>query len=52
MKNFINLKDIPEKDLRKILNDAKRRKNKRKKLSKVDVDKDQPVKRKFIIQMY
>jgi len=52
MKNFINLKDIPTKDLRKILNDAKRRKNKRKKLSKVDVDKDQPLKGKLIIQMY
>ena len=52
MKNFINLKDIPAKDLRKILNDAKRRKNKRKKLSNVDVDKDQPLKGKLIIQMY
>ena len=52
MKNFINLKDIHEKDLRKILNDAKRRKNKRKKLSNVDVDKDQPLKGKLIIQMY
>ena len=29
MKNFINLKDIPAKDLRKILNDAKKRKKKR-----------------------
>ena len=27
MKNFINLKDIPAKDLRKILDDAKKRKN-------------------------
>ena len=44
MKNFINLKDIPAKDLRKILNDAKKRKNKRKKLSNIDVDKDQPLK--------
>ncbi len=52
MKNFINLKDIPAKDLRKILNDAKRRKNKRKKLCKADIDKDQPLKGKLIIQMY
>ena len=52
MKNFINLKDISAKDLRKILNDAKRRKNKRKKLSNIDVDKDQPLKGKLIIQMY
>ena len=26
MRNFINLKDIPAKDLRKILSDAKKRK--------------------------
>ena len=52
MKNFINLKDIPAKDLRKILNDAKKRKNKRKKLSTLDVDKDKPLKGKLIIQMY
>ena len=52
MKNFINLKDISAKDLRKILNDAKRRKNRRKKLSNIDVDKDQPLKGKLIIQMY
>ena len=52
MKNFINLKDIPTKDLRKILNDAKKRKNKRKKLNTLDVDKDQPLKGKLLIQMY
>ncbi len=52
MKNFINLKDIPVKDLRKILNDAKKRKNKRKKLSTLEVDRDQPLKGKLIIQMY
>ncbi len=52
MKNFINLKDIPVKDLRKILDDAKKRKNKRKKLSTLDVDKDQPLKGKLLIQMY
>ena len=40
MKNFINLKDIPTKDLRRILNDAKKRKKKRKKLSTLDVDRD------------
>ena len=32
MKNFINLKDIPAKDLRKILEDAKKRNKKRKKI--------------------
>ena len=52
MKNFINLKDIPAKDLRKILNDAKKRKNKRKKLSTLDVDKDKPLKGKLLIQIY
>ena len=52
MKNFINLKDIPAADLRKILNDAKKRKIKRKKLSTLDVDKDQPLKGKLLIQMY
>ena len=52
MKNFINLKDIPTKDLRKILNDAKKRKNKRKKLSTLDVDEDKPLKGKLLIQMY
>jgi len=52
MKNFINLKDIPAKDLRKILDDAKKRKNKRKKQSTLDVDKDRPLKGKLLIQMY
>jgi len=52
MKNFINLKDIPAKDLRKILDDAKTRKNKRKKLNTLDIDKDQPLKGKLLIQMY
>jgi len=52
MKNFINLKDIPSRDLRKILKDAKERKNNRKKLSTLEVDKDQPLKGKLLIQMY
>ena len=52
MKNFINLKDIPSEDLRRILNDAKKRKNKRKKLSTLEADKDKPLKGKLIIQMY
>ena len=33
MKHFVNLKDIPAKDLRKIITDAKKRKSLRKKLS-------------------
>ena len=52
MKNFINLKDISATDLRKILNDAKKRKNRRKNLNTLDTDKDQPLKGKLIIQMY
>tara|TARA_B100001741_G_scaffold245142_1_gene206393 strand:- start:251 stop:379 length:129 start_codon:yes stop_codon:yes gene_type:complete len=39
MKHFINLKDIPAKDLRRILIDAKKRKNVRKKLNNLDHDK-------------
>ena len=31
MKHFINLKDIPAKDLRKIINDAKKKKKTKKK---------------------
>ena len=52
MKHFINLKDIPASDLRKIILDAKKRKNKRKKLSTLDADKDRPLKGKLLIQMY
>ena len=52
MRNFINLKDIPAKDLRKILNDAKKRKNKRDKLNTLDTDKDIPLKGKLFVQMY
>tara|TARA_B100001057_G_scaffold427873_1_gene452888 strand:+ start:2834 stop:3763 length:930 start_codon:yes stop_codon:yes gene_type:complete len=52
MKNFINLKDIPAKDLRKILMDAKRRKNIRKKLNNLDLDKGIPLKGKLLIQMF
>ena len=33
MKHFINLKDIPARDLRKIINDAKKRKKKEKNLA-------------------
>ena len=36
MKHFINLKDIPAKDLRRILIDAKKRKKARKKLNNLD----------------
>ena len=52
MKHFIHLKDISSKDLRKILVDAKKRKNRRKKLNTLDVDKDLPLKGKLLIQMF
>ena len=52
MKHFINLKDIPAKDLRKIITDAKKRKSLRKKLSTLEVDKGAPLKGKILIQMF
>ncbi|MDA8537935.1 ornithine carbamoyltransferase, partial [Candidatus Pelagibacter bacterium] len=52
MKHFINLKDIPKSDLRKIIEDAKKRKLNRKKLSTLDTDKDNPLKGKLLIQMF
>ena len=52
MKNFINLKDIPVSDLKKILIDAKRRKKLRKKLDNLQIDKGAPLKGKLLIQMF
>ena len=52
MKHFINLKDIPAKDLKKIVIDAKKRKNLRKNLSTLEVDKGSPLKGKILIQMF
>ena len=52
MKHFINLKDIPAKDLRKIISDAKKRKVKRKNLSNLQIDKLAPLKNKLLIQMF
>jgi ornithine carbamoyltransferase len=52
MKHFINIKDIPSKDLKKIILDAKRRKVKRKNFNTLDVDKDSPLKGKLLIQMF
>jgi ornithine carbamoyltransferase len=52
MKHFINLKDISATNLRKIVNDAKKRKEKRKKLSTLDLDKDNPLKGKLLVQMF
>jgi ornithine carbamoyltransferase len=52
MNHFINLKDIPASDLRKIILDAKKRKKKRKNLNTLDLDKDSPLKGKLLIQMF
>ena len=52
MKHFIHLKDISSKDLRKILVDAKKRKNRRKKLNTLDVDKSAPLRGKLLVQMF
>ena len=46
MKHFITLKDIPTSDLRKIITDAKKRKQKRKKYNTLEVDKGSPLKSK------
>ncbi|MDC0234518.1 ornithine carbamoyltransferase [Candidatus Pelagibacter sp.] len=52
MKHFINLKDIPAKDLKKIILDAKKRKKLRKKLNTLELDKGAPLKGKLLIQMF
>ena len=52
MKHFINLKDIQSHDLRKIIKDAKKRKNLRKKLNTLETDKGAPLKGKLLIQMF
>ena len=52
MKHFINIKDITSKDLRKILDDAKKRKTRRKNLNTLDIDKDKPLRGKLLIQMF
>ncbi len=52
MKHFIHLKDISTRDLRKILVDAKKRKQKRSKLNTLQTDKDIPLKGKMLIQMF
>ena len=52
MKHFINLKDIPAKDLRKIIVDAQKRKRLRKKLNTLEVDRGAPLKGKLLIQMF
>ena len=52
MKHFIKIKDIPSKDLKKIVLDAKKRKIKRKKLAALEADKGAPLKGKMLVQMF
>ena len=52
MNHFINIRDISTSNLKKIIADAKKRKLKRKKLNVLEVDKDQPLKGKLLIQMF
>ena len=48
----MNIKDVSSFDLRRILDDAKKRKQKRKKLKTLEVDKDKPLKGSLLIQMF
>ena len=52
MKNFLHIRDIPLKDLKKIISEAKNRKAKRKRLNALDLDKDAPLKGKILLQMF
>ena len=52
MKHFINLKDIPSRDLRRILDDAKKRKKLRQNLNTLESDNKAPLKGKLLIQMF
>ena len=52
MGNFINISDIDQKDLRKIIDDAKLQKLKRSKIKKSSVDPDLPLANKILIMIF
>ena len=52
MKHFIDLKDIPSKDLRRIIEDAKKRKKLRENLNTLECDRKAPLNGKLLIQMF
>ena len=52
MRHFVNIKDIATNELKKIVSDAKKRKEKRKKLKTLEADKDIPLKGHLLIQMF
>ncbi len=51
-KNFLYIKDIPKKDLKKILLDAKKRKKLRLKKNNLDFDIDASLKGNLLVQMF
>ena len=52
MKNFINISDLSKADLRKILDNAKSRKEKRSNLNKNSIDPDAPLDGKILIMLF
>ena len=52
MKNFINLSEVPKKELRKILDNAKLRKEKRQNLKKNAIDSDAPLDGKILAMIF
>ncbi len=50
--HLINIKDIPVKDIKKILKDARYRKKLRKNFNTLQLDKNSPLKGKLLIQMF
>ena len=52
MKNFINISEIPKNELRKILDSAKLRKEKRKILEKNSLDRDAPLEGKILAMIF
>jgi len=52
MKNFINISDISKEELRKIIDNAKSRKEKRSNLKKNSVDPDSPLDGKILIMLF
>ena len=52
MKNFINISDISKVDLRRILDNAKSRKEKRSNLNKNSIDPDAPLDGKILIMLF
>ena len=52
MSNFINISDLSSQELREIIEEAKTRKSKRKKMNKSEVDFDQPFAGKSMIMIF